>query len=146
MWGCMAKKYVPFYAIEGSVGKFGSNKTADVSLVQFFISELAKHPDFAGSKPAVPLAVDGMYGNVTQQWITWYQNFVKSKGATLIADGRIDVLNPVPADWPNTTGNMYTIAHLNFSFRKRFKTRHGDLESDPTVPPTLRATFKSADF
>lgn len=142
----MAKKHVPFYAIGSSVGKFGANQNPDVLLIQFFLNEIGKHPDFSPTKPATPLPVNGQCGESTIQWILWFQNFLKSKGVSVVVDGRVDAMQSVQPDWPNMKNFMPTLGHLNFSFRKRFKARHNDLESDPGTPAALQATFKSADF
>ena len=148
----MAKKHPPFHNLEASVGRSAANKNTDVMLVQFFLSELAKHPDFTGPKPSTPQAVNGVCSSgdpndPTQTWIRWFQNFVKSHGCPVIADGRVDPLANVPVNWPVASpGMIYTIMHLNGSFRKRYKSRHDALDKEPAAPPPLRDALKTTDF
>ena len=140
----MAEKWCPFYNVDAAVGLNAANLALDVMVVQFFLRELACHPDFAGGtgRPPKPCTVDGRYGPETQAWITWIQTYIKSRGLSITVDGRID---PAPnSDWSakgTISQTKYTITHLNGSFRKRYRNRHDHLESDPTVPQPLRSKF-----
>jgi hypothetical protein len=134
----MAKKFIPFYNVETSVGKNSINANEDVLLVQFFLTEIVKVPPFPIPPPSTPLAVDGFPSPALEEWIWWFQNSCKQNGKIITIDGRID--SAVPHNG-SIYGGHGTILHLNMSYRKRFRTAHNGLEIDPSCPGILRAKF-----
>lgn len=134
----MAKKYIPFYNIEKSVGKGGINSSEDVLLVQFFLSEIAKVPPHPIPPPVVPLTVNGMATPLLNDWIDWFQKAVIKAGKGSSKDGRIDPAIPHNGSMYTSTG---TIVVLNASYRLRFSASHDALEKAPNCPGLLRSKF-----
>jgi hypothetical protein len=138
----MATKKLPFYNVSQSVGPMGTNKSEDVLLVQFFLSEIGKVPPHPLPPPPVPLAVNGQVSPVLGTWILWFQNCVKAAGKPVIVDGRVDPWLTPGADWK---GSSATIVHLNATFRRRFRDAHNALENAAHCPSVLRSKFQSQD-
>lgn len=134
----MAKKFIPFYNIDNSVGKGGVNVPEDVLLVQFFLSEVAKAGPHPTPPPTTPLPVNGMASPLLNDWIDWFQKAVKTRGKAITNDGKVDPAKMHGQDIYQGTG---TILHLNISYRKRFRTAHNVLESAPNCPGQLKAKF-----
>lgn len=144
----MAKKFIPFYNVESSVGQGGANKTDDVLLVQFMLSEIGKRPDHPTPPPKSKLTLDGKSGPITLEWILWFQNNVKLKGGPITADGRIDSAQEQDGDWYHSFspgGVGYTITHLNVTYRRRFHRDHDALELAASCPGPLKAKFLADD-
>jgi peptidoglycan hydrolase-like protein with peptidoglycan-binding domain len=99
------------------------------------------HPDSKAGRPAGDdISVDGLFGNQTETWIRAFQNFVKSKSGRVVVDGKV---NAAPPDY-NTrlpSGSGYTIAHLNATYRRRWRTDHDYLDKCARVPAELRAAL-----
>ena len=128
----MAYKHIPFYNLDQAVGPRAPNQRADVLLVQFFLRELFRQPDLLPDKPPGDLAVDGVFGPVTAQWISQYQKQLVRKGFGVQADNRVD---PAQGELAFSKGSIshkrYTIWHMNQSYRKRLQKSHDHLESAP---------------
>lgn len=136
----MAKKFIPFYNVENSVGKGGINAPEDVMLVQFFLSEVGKVGPHPVPTPALPLTVNGMATPLLNDWILWFQEAVKKAGKGFVTDGKIDPAKMHGQDIYQGTG---TILHLNISYRKRYRAAHNVLESAPNCPGLLKSKFST---
>ena len=134
----MAEKYLPFYNISQPVGQGGVNSSEDVSLVQLFLSEVGKVPPHPIPPPTTPLLVNGIASPLLNEWILWFQKAVKQAGKQIIVDGRID---PARIHDGSYYGGRGTIAHLNISYRKRFRANHNALETAPNCPGQLKGKF-----
>jgi hypothetical protein len=135
----MAYKDPIFYNLESNVGYGCPNKRTDVLLVQFFLREILNQADsLAARPPGKDLSVDGLFGSQTEAWIRAYQSFVKSKGKNIVVDGKV---NAAPADYSaRIRGNTaYTIAHLNATYRRRWRQDHDYLDKCARAPGELRA-------
>lgn len=134
----MATKYLPFYNVDRSVGKGGVNSSDDVLLIQFFLSEIGKVPPHPIPPPSTPLVVNGIANQTLNEWILWFQNAVKKVGKVVTVDGRID-----PAQIHNGSryGGQGTMAHLNVTYRNRFRAAHDALELASNCPGQLAGKF-----
>ena len=132
------------FLVDQAVGRGAPNKTDDVFLVQFFL-RVASQP--GGGKTGFqppgedPLVIDGIFGNHTQTYISFYQQEVNRREGTKLVetDGRIDPI--VPGQLKGAiTGTFYTILSLNAAYR----TRRGNgtkIETDPLFPAVLSPSF-----
>lgn len=144
----MAKKFIPFYNVEASVGQGGVNKADDVMLVQFMLSEIGSTSDHPTPPPKNKLVVDGKSGPVTIEWILWFQNNVKKRGGAITPDGRVDPAREQGGDWYHSRspgGVGYTITHLNATYRRRFHDDHDAMEQATRCPAQLKAKFIADD-
>jgi hypothetical protein len=143
----VAYKHIPFYNLDQAVGPGAPNQRTDVLLVQFFLRELFKQPDLLPDKPPGDLAVDGIFGPVTAQWINRYQKQLLRKGFSVQADGRVD---PAQGELAFSKGSIshkrYTIWHMNQSYRKRHQQSHNHLERAPGVPAELAMALGQAEI
>ena len=133
-----------FFVIDQPVGRGLPNVREDVLLVQFFLRIASETVGkFAGFIPPgeSSIAIDGIYGQHTQNFITFYQQEVNRRVGrkVLEADGRIDPIRP-GQKISSVTHTFYTILDLNVAFR----SRRGDatrIETDSLFPSALRASF-----
>jgi hypothetical protein len=112
----------------------------DIMLVQYLLKKVwEKHAnDINPPLPQPPnstIAVDGIFGPITANWILQYQQAVNAQGKTeLVADGRVDRgtfgATPVHVD-------SYTIAQLNFMFSAVDSATFCDPRQDPDCPQDL---------
>ena len=68
-----------FYNLEHAVGRAANNRPDDVKIVQYLLAALN-----------FDLAVDGICGPKTQKALTQYQTMLRSRGFSILVDGRID--------------------------------------------------------
>lgn len=135
----MAKKFIPFYNVDNSVGKGGINSPEDVLLVQFFLTEVAKVGPHQMPPPKTPLPINGVPSPQLNEWIEWFQAAVKNAGKNVTKDGKVDPAKMHGNDiYHNGTG---TILHLNISYRKRFRAEHNVLENAQNCPLPLKIKF-----
>ena len=135
----MAYQIITLYNVDAAVGAGRPNQPADVLLVQFLLTELAKranqisNPQQGGSwaPPATPLVVNGAYSPNLAAWIKSYQ-------ATIFqSDGIVD-----PQSNPHWKVSG-TICFLNIDYRRLYgAARHNNLANDASVPFALRAALK----
>jgi hypothetical protein len=100
-----------FYNVDGAVGRDGVNSTADVLLVQFFMSLIGKNVP-QGS----PLAILGkvpVTGVINPDTIAAIEALQRADGAT--PDGRVSVANGY-----RFGGSFYTIMILNRNIKYKF--------------------------
>lgn len=137
----MAYKDSVFYNINSAVGLGMPNQRQDVLLVQFLLREVMNHPDSKAGRPAGNnLSLDGVFGNQTETWIRAFQNLARTKGSAIIVDGKV---NSAPPDYraKMTSGMSYTIAHLNATYRRRWRINHDYLDRCPGLPAELRQSL-----
>ncbi|MCB2095455.1 MAG: hypothetical protein H6901_09910 [Rhodobacteraceae bacterium] len=141
LWGiAMAFKSTTFYYLDSGVGAGMPNARPDVMLVQFFLKELMNHMDFKPSRPTgADITVDGKFGNQTETWIRAFQAHLKSKGKAVVVDGKVSPARGYQAK--TATNTPYTLAHMNASFRKRWRGDHDNLDQCSRVPPEIRAAL-----
>ena len=138
----MATKEIPFYNVDQSVGKGGANKTDDILLIQFFLTEIAKVPPHPLPPPTTPLPVNGSPAAPLVEWIQWFQNSVKKAGKIIVADGRVDRASGQGGSYYVTD---YTMVHINVSYRRRFRRSHDALENASNCPMALKTKFNADD-
>ena len=129
----MASKTL-LYNLSNPVGKSCPNCGDDVLLVRFFLRRISAAPDVRGPYSSMPLVPN--YDPQLSEAIVWFQKQVAAAHCPITVDGRVD-----PA--PHGQG-IYTIRHLNFSYRKRYRQFEHRIEDDPIFPGQLRASFSSA--
>jgi hypothetical protein len=137
----MAFKDSVVYNIDANVGKGMPSQRQDVLLVQYFLRDVMNHPDSrAGRPPGNDISVDGLFGNQTETWIYAFQNLVRSKGGSVVVDGKV---NKPPSDYRVRLagGAGYTILHLNATFRRRWRIDHDYLDKCGRVPGELRGAL-----
>lgn len=138
----MAEKHLPYYNVSQSVGKGGVNNAEDVLLVQLFLSEVGKVPPHPIPPPTTPLVVNGLASQNLNDWILWFQNAVKKAGKSIVVDGRIDPSRITDGSY---YGGRGTMAHLNVSYRKRFRENHNALENAKNCPAQLQSKFAAVE-
>lgn len=129
----MASKTL-LYNVSKPVGKACPNLSDDVLLVRFFLRRISQAPDLNGPFSDMPLVPS--YDPQLSEAILWYQKAVADSHAPISVDGRVD-----PA--PHGQG-IYTIRHLNFSYRKRYPQFGHFIENDPMFPGMLRLPLSTA--
>jgi hypothetical protein len=116
----MAKKLLPYYNVEASVGKNGANHPEDVLLVEFMLAGIGGVPPHPFPPPTTPIILDGVISPALIEWIFWFQKCCKAENQHVIVEGRID---------PSKT------------YRRRFRDSHDAMERDVTCPIALRVKF-----
>ena len=143
----MAYHLVPFYNIESSVGRHGANNREDVLLVQFFLSEVGNRGPHPLPPPATKLKVDGNADSVLEEWIEWFQMSVRKVHGKGIVDKRIDpartMNTPAKQKKDRVAFDVGSMADLNITYRKRFRSEHDCLAKAGNCPAELRANFSS---
>jgi len=129
----MASKTL-LYNVSKPVGKSCPNVPDDVLLVRFFLRRISQSPDLHGPCSDMPLVPT--YDAPLTDAILWFQKAAGAAHFSITADGRVD-----PA--PHGQG-VYTIRHLNASYRKRYPQFEQAIESDPLFPSLLRTSFLKA--
>lgn len=129
-----------FYNVSRPVGRGCHNWEEDVMVVQFFLQRMYK-TDILGTKPKGDLKVDGIFGNITRNWILKFQLDVQQlQGASIYPDGIISTATDGNLD-SSITKTRYTIIYLNGGVKKNDPVVYNNLTSHPEVPPKLRAAF-----
>ena len=122
----MARKTL-LYNVESTVGKFGANRPDDVLLVRFFLRRISAAPDVNGPYSDLPLV--STFDTTLGEVVLWFQKKVAQAGHAISVDGKVD---------PSPHGQgMYTIRHLNQTYRKRYPRHMHSIENDPMYPPVL---------
>lgn len=122
------------YNVSKSVGKSCTNAADDVLLVRFFLRRISQSPDLSGPYSNMPLTPG--YDPTLTDAILWFQKAVADAHFKVTVDGRVD-----PA--PHGQG-IYTIRHMNASYRKRYPQFGHAIETDPLFPGALRSSFTLA--
>lgn len=128
----MASKTL-LYNVTAPVGRACVNAGDDVLLVRFFLKRLSQSTDLNGPCSDMPL-VPG-YDPALTDGIKWFQKSVAAAHFQITVDGRVD-----PA--PHGQG-IYTIRHMNASYRRRYPQFRDAIEGDPVFPQSLRAAFQN---
>jgi hypothetical protein len=140
----MAKKHLPFYNVDRSVGKGGLNQYEDVLLVQFMLSQIGKVPPHPLPPPSTPLVMNGSPSDALTEWILWFQKSLKTVGENVMVDGRVDPSRAHDGSfYPPSHGR--TMYYLNMTFRRRFRAAHDALERDNNCPIPVRTKFALVD-
>lgn len=135
--------YDKVYVVDYPVGMGLTNASEDVRLVQYFLAVAWEDaPTSKGFRPpgaTMPPKRDGIYGPITQKFITYFQEEAKRRGAPVLQDKRVD---PVRSGTSTTTlsNTFYTILAMNAASRSRRGDNH-DLKSDPLFPKELMKSF-----
>jgi hypothetical protein len=130
-----------FYNLTMPVGVRAPNRRDDVLLVQYFLLEIYKNPA-AHTPPLIRpkgnLVVDGKFGPITRNWILKFQLDVRDRGKSVYPDSRVDRARGAES---SITHTVYTIIHMNASFKKLRPDDFEHLEAAPDVPPELAAAL-----
>src|ERR1044072_5904202 len=129
----MASKTL-LYNLSKPVGKSCANYGDAVLLVRFFLRRISAAPDVRGPYSSMPLVPN--YDPQLSEAIACFQEQVAASHVPILVDGRVD-----PA--PHGQG-IYTIRHLNASYRRRYPQFEHLIEDDPIFPGALRASFSAA--
>jgi hypothetical protein len=117
----MAKKLLPYYNVEASVGKNGANHPEDVLLVEFMLAGIGGVPPHPFPPPTTPKCC-------------------KAENQHVIVDGRIDPSKTKDGSYyPPSAG--HTLHLMNMTYRRRFRDSHDAMERDVTCPIALRVKF-----
>ena len=136
----MAKKLLPYYNVEASVGKNGANHPEDVLLIEFMLAGIGGVPPHPLPPPTTPLILDGVETPALIEWIFWFQKCCKAENQYVIVDGRIDPSKTKDGSYyPPSAG--HTLHLMNMTYRRRFRDSHDAMERDPTCPIALRVKF-----
>jgi hypothetical protein len=140
----MARKFLPYYNVDASVGNGGTNFYEDVLLVQFMLTRIAEKPPHPLPPPSTFLGWDGIATPVLVEWIIWFQKSTKAVGESIIVDGRIDPSHAKEGSFrPPARGR--TMSFMNASYRRRYRESHDAMERDNECPTPLRMKFGLVD-
>ena len=137
----MAYKIPVTYNVDSAVGPNAPNQRGDVQLVQFLLREIYNHPTVRMHKPSGEMVVDGWFGPTTARWIVEFQKLVRSKGRPVLVDGRVDPYGE--EEYSSISQTIYTIDHLNVTYRRRYRQRHDELEN-AGLPAPLSAQLRDS--
>jgi hypothetical protein len=139
----MATRLEQFYNVEQAVGKGRPNVPDDVLLVRFFLSEIKGSAmagviefDPPGTLPVVPT-----WDQKLTEWITAFQQAIKSKGSSVVVDGIVDPARGTASQKTTITNTTYTIVFLNRAYKANHKESHAALWAEPKAPAALRAAL-----
>ena len=141
----MAYNLVPFYNIDTAVGRNGVNQREDVLLVQFFLSEIGKKGPHPLPAPATKLSVNGVADELLEEWIEWFQLSVRKAQGSGAVDKRIDpaktMNTPAKQKHDRVAFDVGSMAAMNITYRKRFRSEHDCLAKAGNCPGELRGNF-----
>ena len=110
----ISEKLPIFYNVVDAVGKNSPNKPEDVLLVQYLLDWYYKNYHPRTTVPAGVMKVDGIFDDVTSNWILQFQlNFMLS-GYPIQADNRIDRIRDKESFYDSSSDTVYTLAWLNW--------------------------------
>ncbi len=130
-----------FYNVSMAVGLNAPNQRDDVMLVQYMLKRVYEkpvYPKFTLSQQRGEMTVDGICGPVTARWIGHFQTDVRTTGANVLVDWRID---RALAGMASISGTEYTIHLLNDAFRAHYPDIYENMQGDPDVPPEVRGAL-----
>lgn len=137
-----SEKLPIFYNVVDAVGKNCPNKQEDVMLVQYLLDWYYKNYQPRAAVPEGVMKVDGIFDDVTSNWILQFQlNFMLS-GYPIQADSRIDRIRDKKSFYHSSSNTVYSLAWLNWivsseepeAFAKT--TRFIPLQNSLSVPPS----------
>ncbi len=142
-WG--AEGTWPIYMVDAAVGQGCPNHRDDVLLVQFFLHVyFGNHPEYMPRDALRPgqenIAIDGVCGPQTCQFIRAFQEERRAEGKTYVVDGRVD---PVTTPFRDPQmGYHHTIGGLNVEHvRCRGVEVQRDIRLSPGFPQELEPTL-----
>src|SRR5262249_16281092 len=130
------------YNVESPVGKGQANRPDDVALVQFFLNIAwqgrRQIPELADTEAPPDLAVDGIFGTLTEKQLILYQLKMDKDSPGFVpgltADG---IVHPVKTFALTSRGILMTMASLNQHFRQLRPQEFLQLGVAATLPPIL---------
>lgn len=136
-----------FYNVIKAVGNAAPNVKEDVMMVQYMLKHL-----FVGGKthlkPSVEMAVDGICGPVTINWILAYQKQLVQSRISILVDGRIDRIRDKTTFTGSISKTKYTLFALNWNLNDTNPRAYRELPmyvplSNPAAvpPPTNDVPF-----
>jgi hypothetical protein len=121
------------YTIDQAVGRACPNLREDVFLVQFLVRRVLE--GWNDTLPGPPLAIDGIFGKRTEEYIHHFQEGENKRVPGLMfVDGVIDPIKD-RAGYVPKTDKGYTIIFLNTHYSDRYgKAWHSNIAIDPLCP------------
>ena len=137
-----SEKLPIFYNVIYAVGKNCPNKRDDVMLVQYLLDWYYKNYQPQAAVPEGVIKVDGIFGDVTANWILKFQLDFMLSGYPIQADNRIDRIRDKESFYDSSSDTVYTLAWLNWivsseepeAFAKT--ARFVPLQNSRNVPPS----------
>jgi hypothetical protein len=132
-----------FYNVDQGVGPdpTGFYRRDDILLVQYLLKKVWDNREkFTPPFPLPPapgsIETDGYFGRITARWILQFQKNMRSRGRSILPDGRVDRAHGAIASISHT---QYTIIHLNNGLRIAEPDTFANIIADPECPPELGA-------
>lgn len=129
------------YNVSFPVGPSMPNVRDDVLLVQTLM-KLANfdriHPGHGPVEASRNITVDGYFGPQTKRMIEAFEEYRRSAGILLIADG---VIEPSSKDGYTSKGILYKIVHLNRSAKAAAGWEYDALPFNPTTNAHLQQSL-----
>lgn len=129
-----------FYNVIKAVGNAAPNMRDDVMMVQYMLRHLYVG-EKAYAKPSGEMAVDGICGHITINWILTYQKQLAQSRIPILVDGRVDRIRDKTTFTGSISKTKYTLFALNSNLSDTNPKAYRELPmyvplSNPaTVPP-----------
>ena len=143
----MAFRVRPFYNLDKPVGRGKSNIRDDVTLVQFFLTNIRRHPELllGGLKaPNSDLRITGVFDNATHDWIVAFQTAVKGGFQPhMLVDGIVDPARGYTSQQTTITHSTYSIVLLNNAYETRNQELFSHIWDDKDMLPDVGKKLKN---